>query len=253
MRRLPQSLCLIGLALTFTGVMFKLNHLAGAHTTTNTGAAILVAGLIPLGFPPAQGGVHVLIGLACFGATHLTGPMKNPIVYTLVGGLVLFVWQFLSYAAINLHGEAQAYTPKDQEILAFLETIELEHGMYALGAPSPEERNDPALQEAYSSARKAEAGGAELPAELDQQHGGQPRTQPVHEPADRFLLFWMMRNLSDGSLKKRLMLTVAAGWVGFMFFPYSHFIWYKNPDIWAYMIDATVPFAVLGLLGPKSA
>ena len=45
-RRLPQSLCLIGLALTLTGVMFKLNHLAGAHTTTNTGAAILVAGLL---------------------------------------------------------------------------------------------------------------------------------------------------------------------------------------------------------------
>jgi len=26
--------------------MFKLNHLAGAHITTNTGAAILVAGLL---------------------------------------------------------------------------------------------------------------------------------------------------------------------------------------------------------------
>ena len=63
--------------------------------------------------------------------------------------------------------------------------------------------------------------------------------------------FWMMRNLSDGSLKKRLMLTVAVGWVGFMFFPYSNFIWFKNPDIWAHMIDATVPFAMLGLLGPK--
>lgn len=45
-RRLPQSLCLIGLALTLTGVMFKLNHLAGAHITTNAGAAILVAGLL---------------------------------------------------------------------------------------------------------------------------------------------------------------------------------------------------------------
>lgn len=46
MRRLPQSLCLIGLALTLAGVMFKLNHLAGAHITTNIGAAILVAGLL---------------------------------------------------------------------------------------------------------------------------------------------------------------------------------------------------------------
>lgn len=55
MRRLPQSLCLIGLALSLTGVMFKLNHLAGAHTTTNTGAAILVAGLLLWAFRLLRG------------------------------------------------------------------------------------------------------------------------------------------------------------------------------------------------------
>ena len=55
MHRLPQSLCLIGLALTFTGVMFKLNHLAGAHITTNTGAAILVAGLLLWAFRMLRG------------------------------------------------------------------------------------------------------------------------------------------------------------------------------------------------------
>ena len=46
MRRLPQSLCLIGLALTLTGVAFKLNHLAGAHITTNVGVTVLVFGLL---------------------------------------------------------------------------------------------------------------------------------------------------------------------------------------------------------------
>ena len=46
MYRTAQATCLIGLALTLSGVMFKLNHLAGAHITTNTGAAILVAGLL---------------------------------------------------------------------------------------------------------------------------------------------------------------------------------------------------------------
>ena len=179
--------------------------------------------------------------------------MKNPIVYTLVGGLVLFVWQFLSYAAINLHGEAQAYTPKDQEILAFLESIELEHGMYALGAPSPEERNDPALQEAYLERTEGRSWGV-----LNYQPNWTNNMVPnlgrslFMNLLTAFLLFWMMRNLSNRSLKRRLMLAVAVGWVGFMFFPYSHFIWYKNPDIWAHMLDATVPFAVLGLLGPKA-
>ena len=55
MRRLPQSLCLIGLDLTLTGVMFKLNHLAGAHITTKTGAAILVAGLLLWAFRLLRG------------------------------------------------------------------------------------------------------------------------------------------------------------------------------------------------------
>ena len=45
MRRLPQSLCLIGLALAAAGFTFKLNHYAGAHTLFNLGAAVLVIGL----------------------------------------------------------------------------------------------------------------------------------------------------------------------------------------------------------------
>lgn len=45
-KRIPQVLCLVGLALTLTGVAFKLNHLAGAHTATNVGVAVLVVGLV---------------------------------------------------------------------------------------------------------------------------------------------------------------------------------------------------------------
>ena len=46
MRPLPQSLCLIGLALAATGFTFKLNQYAGAHTLFNLGAAVLVVGLL---------------------------------------------------------------------------------------------------------------------------------------------------------------------------------------------------------------
>ena len=46
MRRIPQSLCLIGLALASAGFTFKLNQYAGAHTLFNLGVAILVVGLL---------------------------------------------------------------------------------------------------------------------------------------------------------------------------------------------------------------
>jgi hypothetical protein len=42
----PKSLSLIGLAMTVSGVAFKLNHLAGAHTLTNIGVLLLVLGLL---------------------------------------------------------------------------------------------------------------------------------------------------------------------------------------------------------------
>lgn len=185
---------------------------------------------------------------------HLTGPMKNPIVYTLVGGLVLFVWQFLSFAAINLHGEAQTYTEKDQQILEFLDSIDLEPGMYALGAPSDAERTDPALQEAYLERMEGQP-WAQLnyQAAWSNDMTGNLLRSLVMNLLTAFLLFWMMKNLTDPTLVRRVMLAVFVGWAGFMFFPYSNFIWYKKPDIWAHLIDGTVPFALLGWLGPKQA
>lgn len=47
---------------------------------------------------------------------------------------------------------------------------------------------------------------------------------------------------------KRTLFAIAIGFSGFIFYPYSNFIWFKNPDIVAHMIDAIVPFALVGLL-----
>jgi len=180
--------------------------------------------------------------------------MKNPIVYTLVGGLVLFVWQFISFAGVNLHDDAQAHTPKDGEILEFLDKIELEPGMYALGAPSAEERADPALWEAYEERMEGQSWAQLNYLETWTNDMNMNLLRGfVMNLITAFLLFWMMRNLSDPTTARRVMLAVFVGWAGFMVFPYSNFIWYKKPDIWAHLIDATLPFAVLGWLGPKSA
>ena len=45
-KKTPKALSLTGLAAIVTGVAFKLNHLAGAHTLTNIGVLILVLGLL---------------------------------------------------------------------------------------------------------------------------------------------------------------------------------------------------------------
>ena len=179
--------------------------------------------------------------------------MKNPVAYMFVGGLVLFIWQFLSFAALNLHGRAQSYTPKSDEIIDFLESIDLEHGMYALGAPSPEERSDPGLQEEYLKRTEGNNWGV-----LNYQPNWTNNMFPnlgrglFMNLLTALLLFQVIRGMGDRSLKRRISVAVAVGWMGFMFYPYSNFIWFKNPDIWAHLIDATVPFVLLGWFAPSS-
>ncbi len=178
--------------------------------------------------------------------------MNKSLLFTLTGGVLLFVWQFMSFAALNLHGNAQTYTPKDREILQFLEGMELEEGMYALGAPSPEVRSDPAKQEVY--AQKME-GRPWAMLNYQKVWSGDMTMELVRgfvmNLLMAWLLFWVLCGLKEASLLRCVLVAVAIGWVGFLYFPYSNFIWFRNPDIWAHMLDATAPFAVLGWLGHR--
>ena len=57
--------------------------------------------------------------------------MKKTIIGVLVGALILFIWQFISWGAVNLHSGMQQYTPKQTEILKYLGD-NLEEGFYYL-------------------------------------------------------------------------------------------------------------------------
>lgn len=180
--------------------------------------------------------------------------MKSKLLFSLLGGCLLFVWQFVSYAGANLHGSMQEYTEQDQAILQYLEEIDLEFGMYALGSPSAEERADPALQEEYLKRTEGRPW-----AQLNYMDNWTNNMSMnlirgfIMNLLTAWLLFWMFKGMSEPSLPKRVLLAVAVGWVGFLYFPYTNFIWYKQPDIWAHMLDATLPFALLGVLGHRMA
>lgn len=59
------------------------------------------------------------------------------IVGALVGGLLVFIWQFLSWTMLNMHGSQQKYTPNQDSILNFLSTQLTEDGTYFLPNAAP--------------------------------------------------------------------------------------------------------------------
>ncbi len=42
--------------------------------------------------------------------------MKKTIIGAIVGGIIIFAWQFLSWGPLNLHEAQQQYTPKQDTI-----------------------------------------------------------------------------------------------------------------------------------------
>ena len=55
--------------------------------------------------------------------------MKKQFLFSLAGGLLLFIWQFVSWGAVNFHADQQAYTPLETELLATIAESGLEPGM----------------------------------------------------------------------------------------------------------------------------
>lgn len=181
--------------------------------------------------------------------------MKPLILPSLIGGIVLFVWQFLSYAGMNLHGNAQTYTPLQDDILAHLAELNLEEGMYALGSPSPEERADynGPLGAAYVDQHAGKPHGVlNYQHSLDLSMGSNLFRSFCINLLTALAMLWLLGQMSL-TLQARLLASLAIGLVGFMLFPYSNFIWYKNPDIWAHLLDAVVPFAFLGWLSHRTS
>src|SRR5947199_2063150 len=58
--------------------------------------------------------------------------MKKTIVGAFVGAIIIFFVQFLSWTVLNLHYKSQEYTPKQDSILAYLNSTGLKSGQYLM-------------------------------------------------------------------------------------------------------------------------
>ena len=67
------------------------------------------------------------------------------------------------------------------------------------------------------------------------------------------LLFWIFTHQKNPTLKSRILISLSIGLISFFYVPYSNFIWYKDPGIYAYFADGIFPWVILGFIGNKLA
>jgi hypothetical protein len=172
--------------------------------------------------------------------------MKKVLIGSIVGGIILFVWQFLSFALINFHKPAQNYTEKQDAIMSYLNSQNLKDGGYVLPA-LPEG----ATMEEHEKAMDAAVG---KPWASVQYHSKMENDMVISmirglavDIVIVLLFCWLARRLAGARSRTIFTAAVLTGLIIFFNAPYTNFIWYKTFDIWAHFLDALVSWGFVGL------
>jgi hypothetical protein len=172
--------------------------------------------------------------------------MKKSLIASIVGGIIIFFWQFLSNAALDLHRPAQQYSPKQDSVLQYLHQ-QLPEGRYFMptvpaGTSSEEEQK---LMEASDGKPWA------IVEIHDSMSMGDMTMNLVRSLITNiimvYLLVWMLGRANLNSFSSIFLTCVVVGLIGFLYFPYATFIWYKTPGIWSHFNDAWIAWALNGL------
>jgi hypothetical protein len=176
--------------------------------------------------------------------------MKKYILPSLVVALILFIWQFISFAAVNFHSGEQQYTAKQDTIEKFINSLNLEEGSYMIPNVEPNTPSDK-LEEEW---KKTEG----KPWMFVKYHKNRKfeMAMPmfrgfVSDLIAGILLLVVFGYLGSIGLQKSMVVSLCFGLFSFIYIPYTNHIWYPAFDITAYLLDAIVPFAIIGFLNAK--
>lgn len=172
--------------------------------------------------------------------------MKRSLVAALVGGIIIFIWQFLSWSLINFHESTQQYTPKQDAIMSTLKNEGLQEGGYMMPM-LPKTASMEEWQQFMKDAEGKPWVSVQYHNELKNNMGLNMVRGLVINFITVFLLCWILTRLSAPTFSTILTASLFTGLIVFFNAAYTNFIWYEGFDIWAHFIDAIASWGLCSL------
>ena len=166
------------------------------------------------------------------------------IIGAIGGGLILWVWQFVSFAALNLHDSQMAHTDKQDAIIEALTASGIEEGEYMI----------PRLPNSASSEEMEAFGEKQMgkPWALVKYRNAMSMSMGMNMARSliinilaAFLLCWLLLQMSDLDMKKSVMASIFIGLMGYFTVTYLDSIWFEGNTI-PYLLDAIVSWGITG-------
>lgn len=175
--------------------------------------------------------------------------MKKTIIAAIVGGIIIFLWQFLSWAALNLHKAANNYTPNNAALMSAIEANLPKEGGYMLpGLPDNATREDheKLMKEANGKPWATVQYHKSMESGVDVMMKNMARGLVV-DIIMVWLFCWILGRMTPLTFGNIFIASICMGFITFFNTAYTGSIWYKLFDIMAYFTDSMVSWAVCGI------
>jgi hypothetical protein len=174
--------------------------------------------------------------------------MKKWLIGSLVGAILLFAWQFVSWSAAGIHDNEYKHHPQQDQVLSALSAQVKEDGQYMLprtppGASAEEEQKmmeamqgKPIAIVTYTAAYKNDMTMSMIRGFLV-------------DVVIAVLLIYVAGKHGNLSLGSVYMTTLAVGFIAWLWHPYTQHIWFPTPVavITGALLDWIVAYSILGL------
>ena len=172
--------------------------------------------------------------------------MKKAIIGALVGGLLIFLWQFVSYPLANLHGKAMQYTDKQDALISAITSQGLEEGGYMLPNLPADATNE--QHEQLMADMKGQAWmSIQYHSSYDESMGMNMVRGYLTNVVAVLLLSFILLRFRDLNFGTILSASVFTGLIIFLSSQYINHIWFQTFDLWAHFLDAILAWGLVGV------
>lgn len=172
--------------------------------------------------------------------------MKKLIIGAIAGGILIFIWQTLSWSILNLHAKEYRKAANQEGIIAYLSSQFTDDGQYLIPAV---DENTPAAER-----KKLITDMQGKPWAVVSYHkaydinmvGNIIRGLIVSMVAALFACWVLMKNTLS-SFGTTFIGCILIGLTGYLFIPYAGHIWFQNPGATTHLLDTIISWGLCGL------
>ncbi|HMQ61198.1 MAG TPA: hypothetical protein PKE06_11055 [Flavilitoribacter sp.] len=171
--------------------------------------------------------------------------MRKQIIATVVGALILFIWQFLSWAMLGVHQSEFKYTANQDQILEVLNQNLSEEGTYFIPGvpPGTSYEDETAMMEAAAGKPWATVSYHKS---MNTSMGMNMVRAFLIDLVAIWLLVWILMKFGSLTVMSAVQTSLAFGIMAYLTIPYLNSIWFEGNSL-GYIVDAIVQWGLIGL------